>query len=86
VNDTIATIFIAVLWVLLIAVIVRALLSWFPGAQRSEFARILHRFTEPLLEPVRRVVPRTGFIDLSSTVVIVLLYVMIQVVQRAADN
>ncbi|HEX6031387.1 MAG TPA: YggT family protein [Tepidiformaceae bacterium] len=85
-NDTIATIFIAFLWVLLIALIVRALLSWFPGAQRSEFSRVLHQFTEPLLEPVRRIMPRTGFIDLSTTVVIVLLYIMIQVVQRAADS
>ena len=84
-NDTIATIFVAFLYVLMFAIIIRALLSWFPNAQGSEFARLLHQVTEPLLDPVRRIMPRTGFIDLSAMVVIVLLYVMIEVVRRAAD-
>jgi uncharacterized protein YggT (Ycf19 family) len=38
--------------------------------------------TEPLLEPVRRIMPRTGIIDLSALIVIILLYVMISVVDR----
>ena len=40
-NDTIATIFVAFLYVLMFAIIIRALLSWFPNAQGSEFARLL---------------------------------------------
>jgi YggT family protein len=83
-NDTVATIFVAFLWVLIVAIIVRSLLSWFPNAQNNEFARILHRVTEPLLQPVRQLMPRTGMIDFSAMIVIIVLYVMIFVVQQAA--
>jgi YggT family protein len=85
-NPAIATIFTTFLYALVIAIVVRALLSWFPGAANNQFGRIVYRITEPLLEPVRRVMPRTGIIDLSALVVIVLLYVMISVVgQVTAD-
>ena len=83
-NDTIATLFVAFLYLLIVAIIVRSLLSWFPNAQNNEFARILHNVTEPLLQPVRQIMPRTGMIDFSAMVVLILLYVMIVVVQTAA--
>jgi YggT family protein len=86
VNDTIATLFVAFLYLLIVAIIVRSLLSWFPNAQNNEFARILHNVTEPLLQPVRQIMPRTGMIDFSAMVVLILLYVMIVVVQTAADS
>lgn len=84
-NDQIAQVFIIFLWLLVAAVVARALLSWFPGAQDNQFARAIHTITEPLLEPVRRILPRTGIIDFSSLIVILLLYVMIAVINRAAD-
>jgi YggT family protein len=84
-NDTVATIFIAFLYLLIVAIIVRSLLSWFPNAQNNEFARVLHRVTEPLLQPVRQLMPRTGMIDFSAMVVIILLIVMVRVVETAAD-
>lgn len=83
-NDTVASLFILFLWLLILAVFLRSLLSWFPISQDNEVARLLYRVTEPLLEPVRRVMPRTGMIDFSGMVVIILLYVMMEVVRRAA--
>ena len=85
-NDSIALVFTTFLYVLIIAVVARSLLSWFPVSPRNQFARLLVDVTEPLLAPVRRVMPRTGMIDLSGIVVIVLLYVMIYVVNRAASQ
>jgi YggT family protein len=35
--------------------------------------RLLHALTEPVLEPVRKVLPETGGIDFSPVVVIILL-------------
>ena len=46
--------------------------------------RLLDAITEPLLEPVRRMLPRTGMIDLSAMVVMIVLYIMVAVVQTAA--
>lgn len=83
-NDSVAQLFTLFLWLLILAVFLRSLLSWFPVSQDNEVARLLYRVTEPLLDPVRRVLPRTGMVDFSGMVVIILLYVMIAVVERAA--
>lgn len=86
-NHTVALVFIVFLYILIAAIIVRSLLSWFPNIDpRNQFVRTLYNVTEPLLEPVRRIMPRTGFIDLSAMVLIILLYVMIWVVGRAAGS
>ncbi len=85
-NDTVAQIFTWFLYVLIIAIVVRSLLSWFPVSPHNQFARLLRDFTEPLLQPVRRILPSTGMIDLSAMVVIILLYVMITVVNQAASS
>ncbi|MEP7214745.1 MAG: YggT family protein [Anaerolineaceae bacterium] len=85
-NDQIALVFTTFLYIILFAIIARSLISWFPLDPQNSFVRLLHQFTEPLLEPVRRILPRTGMIDLSAMVVILLLYLMIYVVNRAASG
>lgn len=52
----------------------RAILSWFPIGYDSPVrpvADFLHRITEPVLAPIRRVLPPLGGFDLSVLVVIV---------------
>lgn len=84
-NPQIASLFIVFLYILIAAVIARSLMSWFPVSRDNSFVRVLYQVTEPLLDPVRRLLPRTGMIDFSAMVVIILLYVMIAVVNQAAD-
>jgi YggT family protein len=83
-NETVASFFTLFLWLLIMAIFLRSVMSWFPIRQDNQLARFLFRVTEPLLDPVRRVLPRIGMIDLSGLVVIILLFVMIEVVQRTA--
>lgn len=85
-NDTIALVFSLFIWVLLIAVFLRALMSWFPVRPDNEFVRLLDTVVEPLVGPVRRVVPRVGMFDISSMIVIFVLYMMLQAVQVAAST
>ena len=85
-NDQVALIFKTFLYVLIVAIVVRSLLSWFPIDRNNQFAQLLYRITEPLLEPVRRILPRTGIIDFSAMLVIFLLYIMIIVVDQAAKG
>jgi YggT family protein len=61
-----------------VVLIVRALLSWFPARPGTPFAslvRVLDAVTEPVLRPVRRIMPPIGVggmaIDLSILVVVV---------------
>jgi YggT family protein len=47
-------------------VLLYALLRWFSGGGYNPAAQILGRLVEPLLAPIRRVVPPLGGLDLSA--------------------
>jgi YggT family protein len=51
--------------VLSIAILVRVLLTWFPVDPSNPIIRILYDVTEPILAPIRKVIPRIGMFDLS---------------------
>jgi YggT family protein len=59
--------------VLTVAIFARAILSWFQLDPRSPLVQILNDLTDPVLEPIRRVMPRLGMIDLSPLIAILLL-------------
>lgn len=81
-HPAIAAVFTVVLYALIVAIFARAILSWFPIDPRAPYYQLLLRFTEPLLEPVRRLLPRLGVIDLSPMVVLLLLFLMLNVIDR----
>lgn len=83
-SSQVAFVITTFLYLLIVAIVLRALMSWFPVDPRNQFARFLYQVTEPLLEPVRRLMPRTGIIDLSAMLVVIVLLVMVQVVNAAA--
>ena len=53
------------LTVLYVAILARVLLSWFPINPSNPIIRLLWDITEPILAPLRRVIPRIGMFDLS---------------------
>jgi YggT family protein len=63
-----------------------ALLSWFrirPGTTLAHVQVFLYRATEPVLRPVRRIIPPMAGLDLSFLVVILLAqFVIIPVLER----
>ncbi len=59
--------------ILIFAIIGRALLSWFQIGPDHPIGRILYEVTEPILGPMRRVIPMIGMIDISPIVAILLL-------------
>jgi YggT family protein len=65
-----------------IAIILRMVLSWFPLSRDGVLAqvvRVLMAITEPVLGPLRRVIPLAGPLDLSP----LLLIIALQIVQFA---
>ena len=54
------------------AIFIRVLLSWFPIDPRNSLVTILFDITEPILEPLRRVIPRLGMLDITPFVAILL--------------
>ena len=69
--------------ILSLAIIARALLSFVDPGMRSSAGKFLFDVTEPILAPIRRVIPSTGMIDLSPLIALVLLRVLQQVVVNA---
>lgn len=79
---------ISILTIWIVCMFVRAILSWFPITYGSAVHRIngvLVRITEPVLAPVRRVIPPVGSggvaIDLSFIVVVVAALILISVLR-----
>lgn len=56
-----------------VAIIGRVLLSWVEPRGRSSVAQFLVMVTEPILGPVRRVIPSGGGLDFSPFLVIIVI-------------
>ena len=66
---------------LAIAILVRALLSWIRPDPRNPVVQALDAITEPILQPLRQVMPRFGGIDLTPMVAIILLSVIASILR-----
>ncbi len=62
--------------ILTIAIFVRAVLSWF-SRRPNALTLILERVTEPVLSPLRRIIPDTGMFDFTPLAAIILLQIII---------
>ena len=62
---------------LTISIFLRSVLSWIMPGQANAFTDIIYHVTEPILRPIRRILPRMGYVDLSPFVAIVLLQIII---------
>ena len=62
--------------VLIIAILLRTILSWISPGSTNMLVVILYRVTEPFLAPLRRIIPRVGRLDFSPLVAIILIQVI----------
>jgi YggT family protein len=65
-----------------IVLLARVFLSWFPlqpGTAMASIASIVYQLTEPVMGPVRRLIPTIGMIDISPIVV----FIGLQILQSA---
>ena len=74
------------IYILVIALFARAIMSWFTGAGYPPLAKLVYTFTESVLGPARRILPSSGGLDLSPIAVfIVLMLAMKLIVQPLLD-
>ena len=62
--------------VLTLLILVRVIVSWVSPGQTNTLTNILYQVTEPILGPLRRIVPRVGMLDFSPMAAIILLQVI----------
>jgi len=72
--------------VLIFAILIRALISWFPIAPTSPIIRLLDDITEPILAPLRRVVPRLGMMDITPIVAMIGLQLLRQILVQGLQT
>ena len=79
-----SSLFLILYWVLHVyqlILLARVLMSWIPNLdQNNPIARFLYQATEPVLAPIRNVLPPMAGIDLSPLVVFLGISVIIQLV------
>lgn len=62
--------------VLTMAIFARVLLSWFPMREDHPLKLLLMEITDPILVPLRRIVPRLGMLDITPIVAMFLLQIL----------
>jgi len=63
-----------------VILLARVLLSWVQIDPNNQLAKIIYQLTEPLLAPIRRLLPQGGGMDFSPIVAFIVLLVAEQVV------
>jgi YggT family protein len=58
------------------AIIGRALFSWFDPTGRTPIGAILIKITDPIIVPIRRVLPSAGFMDFSPLVALLIIFIL----------
>ncbi len=70
-------------WVLNLAILIRVVLSWLRVNPYSPLVSLIYQITDPILEPLRRIVPPIGMIDVTPILAMILLSVLQQVLLSA---
>jgi len=70
-------ILVLVLWLLVLG---RVLVSWVDPTGRNGVSRYLVALTEPMLAPIRRLLPQTGMVDFSPLILMLGLGVLLRFV------
>ena len=74
--------FINILFTLLeLAILARVLLSWFRVDPYHPAIAFLYQITEPVLRPLRNVIPPLGMLDISPIVALILMDIVRQIVR-----
>lgn len=83
---TISMILTIVWWIFLIMIIMSWLINFNVINTRNQFVasvwRVVNQITEPILRPIRRVVPPVGGLDLSPIIVFVIIFFLQSFIQN----
>ena len=72
------------IWALIMLIFVYSILSWFPHNPRNPLIRLVNGIVEPLLHPIRVILPSMGPLDLSPLVAMLVLWLLRSLLSGAA--
>jgi YggT family protein len=83
VNEWVKTFVQLLVTALSVAIAARVILSWLPlGSSNHPVVAVIYQVTEPILGPLRRILPRVGIFDLSPMAAIFILWAIQFLVSR----
>ena len=78
-----ANLLLSIIQILSLLIFARAIFSWFDPGYRTQIGRFLYQITEPIIAPIRQVLPPMGMLDLSVLVTLILLMILQQLIRSA---
>jgi YggT family protein len=79
---SIADILQTTVYIFIFITIARAVLSWFQQGGQNPIERLLSSLSEPLLKPLRRILPELGGLDFSPFALIILLTLILKLIVK----
>ncbi|MCH7488985.1 MAG: YggT family protein [Chloroflexi bacterium] len=74
--DSIGGLLAALIQLLILAILARAVLSWFVRDPCNPIMQALNTITDPILQPLRQIMPRFGMMDFTPLVAIIVLSII----------
>ena len=72
-----ATLVNAIFTFLYLVILARVILSWFPNVPyNNPLVQFVYAVTEPIMSPIRRVMPNTGMFDFTPMVAIIVIVIV----------
>jgi YggT family protein len=72
-----------VVWIMVILIIARSLYSWIDPGMQSQIGKLLRQLTEPIIAPIRQVMPSAGALDFSPMIAVFVLIILQRVLHQA---
>jgi len=63
-------------WALELAILIRVLMSWIRPNPYNPFVQAIYQITEPIMGPLRRIIPPLGMIDITPMVALIILQIV----------
>ena len=73
----------SLIYLLIILIFITSLLSWVQPDPRNPLVRLLHGIVDPVLHPIRTLLPSTMGMDFSPMVAILILYALQALLQKS---
>jgi YggT family protein len=68
--------------VLTLVILARVIISWIAPGSNNLFINIVYQITEPILAPLRRIIPRAGMFDFTPMAAVILLQLIALLISR----
>ena len=68
------------------AIFARAIVSWFPIDKNGPIVQFLNAVTDPILEPLRKVIPPIGMIDVTPMLAMLMLFFVASALLNSAAS